>query len=87
MSSVDLNSSFQELENDSPPSPNSSLPDDYLRWAGAIVVVYSITSRKSFTVAKAYLEAISQFTRESSRPDIPVALVGNKVDLERYRYL
>ncbi|ELU13399.1 hypothetical protein CAPTEDRAFT_172726 [Capitella teleta] len=64
---------------------SNSSSEDYLRWAGAIIVVYSITSRSSFAVAKSYLELISQFARESSRPDIPVALVGNKVDLERYR--
>lgn len=59
-------------------------PDRYLKWAQAFVVVYSITSRPSFDDAHTYLETISQYQRITGK-DLPVALVGNKMDLERYR--
>ena len=72
---------------ETPPSPSSPAPSDerYLKWAGAFVVVYSITSRSSFDIARSYLDSITHFLREAAKSDIPVALVGNKMDLERYR--
>lgn len=57
----------------------------YFKWASGIVVVYSITSRSSFEKARKYLDEINQFEKETNR-DITVALVGNKIDLERYRF-
>jgi len=58
--------------------------DRYLKWAHAFVVVYSITSRPSFDEARCYLDIITQYQRITGK-DIPVAVVGNKMDLERYR--
>ena len=59
-------------------------PDRYLKWAHAFVVVYSITSRASYDEARSYLDIIAQYQRITGK-DIPVAVVGNKMDLERYR--
>ncbi|KAK7116198.1 ras-like protein family member 12 [Littorina saxatilis] len=59
-------------------------PARYLKWADAFVTVYSITNRQSFETAREYVENITQFLKQNSR-DCPVALVGNKIDLERYR--
>lgn len=61
-----------------------SKPERYQTWAHGYVVVYSITSRPSFDAAKSYLEAISALQRNAEK-DLPVALIGNKSDLERYR--
>lgn len=52
----------------------------YLRWADAYIIVYSITDRSSFERARTYLQVVKTNTK-----DLPVALVGNKIDLERYR--
>ncbi|GFS11569.1 Ras-like protein [Elysia marginata] len=59
-------------------------PSRYLKWADAFLVVYSITSSQSFQVAREYMESISLYLKSQGR-DCPVALVGNKIDLERYR--
>jgi len=59
-------------------------PDRYLKWAHAFVVVYSITSRTSYDDARSYLDTIAQYQRITGK-DIPVAVIGNKMDLERYR--
>ncbi|CAH1796115.1 unnamed protein product [Owenia fusiformis] len=61
-----------------------SNPDRYLKWADAFIVVYSITGRQSFEGARVYLDSIVKFQKSSGK-DIPITLVGNKVDLERYR--
>ena len=58
--------------------------DRYLKWAQGYIVVYSITSRGSFDRARSYLDIINQYHRNNGR-ELPVALVGNKMDLERYR--
>ena len=60
-------------------------PERYLKWANAFVVVYSIVDRDSFDEASRYLGIIGKYQRLSGN-DGPVALVGNKADLERYRY-
>ena len=60
-------------------------PDRYLKWAHGFMVVYSITSRATYDAARNYLEMLMQHQRELGR-EIPVALVGNKMDLERYRW-
>jgi len=59
-------------------------PERYLKWANAFIVVYSIVCRGSFDEASRYLDVISKYQRLSGN-DGPVALVGNKADLERYR--
>ncbi|GFN80620.1 ras-like protein family member 12 [Plakobranchus ocellatus] len=59
-------------------------PGRYLKWADAFLVVYSITSSQSFQIAREYMESISMYLKAQGR-ECPVALVGNKIDLERYR--
>lgn len=56
-------------------------PDRYLKWADGFIVVYSITNRPSFDHANSYMDLV----QNSNSRDIPLILVGNKVDLERYR--
>ncbi|GCB78641.1 hypothetical protein scyTo_0017764 [Scyliorhinus torazame] len=56
----------------------------YLTWANAFIVVYSIDNRKSFEGCLHYLNAIS--THAKGLPhDYPIILLGNKLDMERYR--
>lgn len=58
----------------------------YMRWADAFMIVYSITDRPSFETARQYLHRVSEYLRSSNK-DSPIALVGNKSDLERYRQI
>lgn len=58
--------------------------DRYLRWADAFLIIYSITNNRSFVKAKEYLDSVTSYLKCNNK-DTPVALVGNKVDLERYR--
>jgi len=60
-------------------------PERYLKWADGYLVVYSITQRSSFDTAQRYLDGISQHLRLTTTYDAPLILIGNKVDLERYR--
>lgn len=59
-------------------------PGRYLRWADGFLIVYSITHRQSFDTARDYLDSISIYLKGQGR-ECPLALVGNKIDLERYR--
>ncbi|XP_059160122.1 ras-like protein family member 12 [Physella acuta] len=59
-------------------------PSRYLKWADAFLIVYSITNRQTYDVAKEYMESISIYLKGQGR-ECPLALVGNKIDLERYR--
>ncbi|KAK3097935.1 hypothetical protein FSP39_014669 [Pinctada imbricata] len=61
-------------------------PMRYLRWADAFMIVYSITCRLSFDKAQEYLNIICQHAQSVNR-NCPMALVGNKIDLERYRQI
>ncbi|XP_027018281.1 ras-like protein family member 12 isoform X2 [Tachysurus fulvidraco] len=58
--------------------------DRYLAWASAFLIVYSIDSRLSFEVCQQYVEAVTLYTK-GLQPEAPIILVGNKVDMERYR--
>nr|CAG4635077.1 EOG090X0DZ9 [Alona affinis] len=60
-------------------------PERYLKWADGYLVIYSITQRSSFDTAQRYLDGISQHLRLTTTYDAPLILIGNKVDLERYR--
>ncbi|XP_022240450.1 ras-like protein family member 12 [Limulus polyphemus] len=60
-------------------------PDRYLKWADSFFVVYSITSRPTFEYAQKYLDLVIQNHRNGGNPECPLVLIGNKVDLERYR--
>lgn len=68
---------------DTSDSPNKK-PERYLKWADGYIVVYSIVCRASFDQAAIYLDTVSKYQRIRAS-DGPLALVGNKADLERYR--
>lgn len=57
----------------------------YLCWASAFLVVYSIDNRKSFEGCQSYLEVLALHARGCQRR-CPVLLLGNKLDMEQYRY-
>lgn len=57
----------------------------YLCWASAFLVVYSINDRKSFDGCQSYLEVLALHARGCQRR-CPVLLLGNKLDMEQYRY-
>ncbi|XP_073474442.1 ras-like protein family member 12 [Aquarana catesbeiana] len=59
-------------------------PERYLAWANAFLVVYSIDNKKSFEGCLQYLEVISQYNKGAVH-ESPVLLIGNKLDMERYR--
>uniref|UniRef100_A0A8C9U3G1 small monomeric GTPase n=1 Tax=Scleropages formosus TaxID=113540 RepID=A0A8C9U3G1_SCLFO len=56
----------------------------YLSWASAFLVVYSIDNRHSFDGSQQYLDILSTRNR-GLKPETPIILLGNKVDMERYR--
>ncbi|XP_059495280.1 ras-like protein family member 12 isoform X2 [Stegostoma tigrinum] len=56
----------------------------YLNWAHAFIVVYSIDNRKSFEGCVHYLNVISSHAKGLPH-DYPIILLGNKLDMERYR--
>jgi small GTP-binding protein len=58
-----------------------SVIPSFFKTASAVVVVYDITSRESFTRLPYWIE----FTRSHSPEDCQVLLVGNKTDLSRKR--
>lgn len=75
---------FEELLTEHAHLQEDSDPQRYLRWADAFMVVYSITNRESFQTVRKYLENITQYIKAVGK-ELPVAIVGNKIDLERYR--
>ncbi|KAK1798535.1 hypothetical protein P4O66_006832 [Electrophorus voltai] len=56
----------------------------YLAWASAFLVVYSIDNKCSFEICQQYLEMVTPYTK-GLQPESPIILLGNKVDMERYR--
>ncbi|KAG9341319.1 hypothetical protein JZ751_019423 [Albula glossodonta] len=56
----------------------------YLTWASAFLVVYSIAERHTFEGCQSYLDILALHTRGEA-PQPPLILLGNKVDMERYR--
>ncbi|XP_016140421.1 ras-like protein family member 12 isoform X2 [Sinocyclocheilus grahami] len=56
----------------------------YLNWANAFIIVYSIDNRNSFEACQQYLETVTLYSK-GLQPEAPVILLGNKVDMERYR--
>ncbi|KAG5839707.1 hypothetical protein ANANG_G00207810 [Anguilla anguilla] len=56
----------------------------YLTWASAFLVVYSIAERHTFEGCQAYLDILALHSRGET-PQPPIILLGNKVDMERYR--
>ncbi|XP_053573559.1 ras-like protein family member 12 [Bombina bombina] len=59
-------------------------PERYLHWANVFLVVYSIDNRQSFDGCCQYLDIISHFNRGALHEN-PILLLGNKLDMERYR--
>lgn len=57
----------------------------YLHWANAFLVVYSIDDRRSFEGCGRYLDILARHARGCQRQS-PVLLLGNKLDMEQYRY-
>ncbi|KAG9352398.1 hypothetical protein JZ751_020811, partial [Albula glossodonta] len=57
--------------------------EEPVKWANGFIVVYNISDRTSFLIAKNILCQIREVRVESSRGDaeVPVCLVGNKQDL------
>ncbi|CAL1603304.1 unnamed protein product [Knipowitschia caucasica] len=54
----------------------------YVSWASAFIVVYSIENQDSFKVCHKYLDTLSLHKKTC---EVPIVLLGNKLDLERYR--
>lgn len=63
--------------------------EKYLKWSDALVLVYSIISKESFQVIQEYLEQIGdilkRYEESGEKKFIKIVLLGNKIDLERYR--
>ena len=59
----------------------------YIQWADGLVVVYSITSKHSFNYAKNLLQEVSELQKTRDTHEAPVVLVGNKNEMERYRWV
>ncbi|KAM4602565.1 ras-like protein family member 12 [Polymixia lowei] len=56
----------------------------YLSWASVFLVVYSIDNRQSFDGCLRYLETVALHNK-TLQPETPIILLGNKLDMERYR--
>lgn len=54
----------------------------YLSWASAFIVVYSIDNAESFKACHKYLETVCAHNKSAK---CPIVLLGNKLDMERYR--
>ncbi|XP_071488473.1 ras-like protein family member 12 [Diadema setosum] len=57
----------------------------YVTWADCLVVVYSITSKQSFQQAKELLQELTEFQKARETHELPIVLLGNKNEMERYR--
>ncbi|XP_071779037.1 ras-like protein family member 12 [Centroberyx gerrardi] len=56
----------------------------YLSWASAFLVVYSIDNRQSFEGCQQYLKTLTLHNK-ALPPETPIILLGNKLDMDRYR--
>ncbi|XP_070763761.1 ras-like protein family member 12 isoform X2 [Enoplosus armatus] len=56
----------------------------YLSWASAFLVVYSIDNMESFKGCQLYLQTLALHSK-TFRPQTPIILLGNKLDMDRYR--
>lgn len=59
-----------------------NLPINRIRSSDAAIVVYSITDRKSFHIAREALDVLATLTPPV---EIPVLLMANKIDLNHLR--
>ncbi|KAI3377200.1 hypothetical protein L3Q82_009115 [Scortum barcoo] len=53
-------------------------------WASAFLVVYSIDNMDSFKGCQLYLQTLALHNK-TFRPQTPIILLGNKLDMDRYR--
>eukprot|EP01113_Clastostelium_recurvatum_P021092 TRINITY_DN2496_c0_g1_i3.p1 TRINITY_DN2496_c0_g1~~TRINITY_DN2496_c0_g1_i3.p1 ORF type:complete len:197 (+),score=46.39 TRINITY_DN2496_c0_g1_i3:86-676(+) len=60
----------------------SAMRDQYMRQGQGFALVYSITSRRSFDEAVLFRD---QILRVQDKDNVPMVLIGNKVDLDRQR--
>ncbi|MDP2438542.1 MAG: Ras-like protein [archaeon] len=61
----------------------SALRDQYMKTGQGFVLVYSITSASSFDAATKLRTQILRIKED--QPDVPIVLVGNKIDIEEER--
>lgn len=54
----------------------------YYRGAHAIVIVYDVTDRESFASINYWIAEVKKYTDD----DIPILLIGNKIDLDTSNY-
>ncbi|KAJ6662998.1 hypothetical protein lerEdw1_010819, partial [Lerista edwardsae] len=60
----------------------TAMRDQYMRGGEGFIICYSITDRQSFQEAAEFKELIYRVRHTS---DIPLVLVGNKIDLKEFR--
>ncbi|XP_010149351.1 PREDICTED: GTP-binding protein Rit2, partial [Eurypyga helias] len=60
----------------------TAMRDQYMRGGEGFIICYSITDRQSFQEAAEFKELIYHVRHTY---DIPLVLVGNKIDLEEFR--
>ena len=63
----------------------SALRDQYMRSGDGYVIVYSITSTTSFLEANGFREQLYRVLDKDISEHVPIALCGNKCDLESER--
>lgn len=56
----------------------------YLSWASSFLIVYSIDNMESFEGCQQYLEILA-LHKKTFKPETPIILLGNKLDMDRYR--
>ena len=62
----------------------ASMRDQYLLAGEGFVCVYSITSRSTFNEIEQFIQGILR-AKDKNQGEVPIVLVGNKADLEKYR--
>lgn len=60
----------------------TAMREQYMRGGEGFIICYSITDRQSFQEAAKFKELIFQVRHTY---EIPLVLVGNKIDLEQFR--
>jgi GTPase SAR1 family protein len=58
----------------------------YLAWADLYLVIYDVTSQLSLQYAESLLQQIASHEHKLCGRNHKTMLLGNKTDLERYRY-
>ncbi|OBS59019.1 hypothetical protein A6R68_09856, partial [Neotoma lepida] len=60
----------------------TAMREQYMRGGEGFIICYSVTDRQSFQEAAKFKELIFQVRHTY---EIPLVLVGNKIDLEQFR--